>query len=171
MKSWLSQRGYPQKLIQTETSQVKFSGRRVFPRAKVEKGVPLVVTYDPLLKTIRKIIYDNLCLSYRNEELKHHFTPGPMVSFRSYRKISTYLVRAKLYPVERSVGSFNCKRPRSKISTYVNETDSFTSTATGETNKINHKFDCMEKFLIYLLTCNKCRKQYVGQTVDNFCYR
>ena len=26
----------------------------------------------------------------------------------------------------------------------------------------------MEKCLIYLLTCNECRKQYVGQTVDAF---
>ena len=140
MKTWFSQRGYPQKLIETETSQVKFSSRRVFPRTKVEKGVPLVVAYDPLLKTIRKIIYDNLCLLYMNEELKHYFTAGPMVSFRSSRKISSHLVRAKLYPVERSVGSFNCKSPRSQICTYVNETDSFTSTVTEETNKINHKF-------------------------------
>ena len=106
-----------------------------------------------------------------NEELKHLFTLGPMVSFRSSRKISSYLVRAKLYPVERSVGSFNCKRPRSLICTYVTETDSFTSTVTGETYKINHKFDCIEKCLIYLLTCSKCRKQYVGPTVDTFRYR
>ena len=106
-----------------------------------------------------------------NEELKHLFTPGPMVSFRSSRKISSYLVRAKLYPVERLVGSFSCKRPCCQICTYVNETDSFTSTVTEETYKINHKFDCMEKCLIYLLTCNTCRKQYVGQTVDTFRYR
>ena len=85
MKSWFSQRGYPQKLIETETSKVKFSGQRVFHRTKVEEGVP-----------------------------------------------------------------------------------TFTSTVTGETFKINHKFDCMKKCLIYLLTCNKCRKQYVGQTVDTF---
>ena len=39
-----------------------------------------------------------------NEELKHLFTPGLMVSFRSSRKVSSYLVRDKLYPVERSVG-------------------------------------------------------------------
>ena len=106
-----------------------------------------------------------------NEELKHLFTPGPMVSFRSSRKISSYLVRAKLYPVERSVGSFNCKRPHCQVCTYVNETDSVTSTVTGKTYKINHKFECMEKCLIYLLTCKKCRKQYVGQTVDTFRYR
>ena len=29
----------------------------------------------------------------------------------------------------------------------------------------------MEKCLIYLLTCNKYRKQYVGQTIDTFRYR
>ena len=29
----------------------------------------------------------------------------------------------------------------------------------------------MEKCLIYLLTCNKSRKLYVGQTVDTFRYR
>ena len=158
MKSWFSQRGYPQKLIETETSKVKFSGQRVFHRTKVEKCVQLVVTYHPLLKTIGKIINDNLYLFYMNEELKHLFTPSPMVSFRSSRKISSYLVRAKLYPVEKSVGSFNCKRPRCQICTYLNQTDNFTNTVTGETYKINHKFDCMEKCLIYLLTC---RKQYV----------
>ena len=56
-----------------------------------------------------------------NEELKHLFIPGPMVSFRSSRKIISYLVRAKLYPVERSVGYFNCKKPRCQICAYVQE--------------------------------------------------
>ena len=145
--------GIPAKTHRNGKSKVKFSGQRVFHSTKGEKDVPLVVTYHPLLKSIGKIIHENLYLLYMNEELKHLFTPGPMVSFRSYRKISSYLVRAKLYPVERSVGSFNCKRPCYQICSYVNETDSFTSTATGETYKINHIFDCMEKWLIYL----KCR--------------
>ena len=106
-----------------------------------------------------------------NEELKYLFTPGPMVSFRTSRKISSSLVRAKLYPLERLVGSFNFKRPCCQICTYVNETDSLSSTVAGETYRINHKFDCMEKCLIYLLTGNKCRKQYVGETDDTFRYR
>ena len=138
---------YPQKFIETETGKVKFSVQRVFHTTKVEKGVPLVVTYHPLLKTIGKIIHDHLYLIYMNQELKHLFTPGPIVSFTSSRKISSYLVRAKLYPVERSVGSFNFKRPRCQICTYLNEMDSFTSTVPGETNKINHKFDHGVKIL------------------------
>ena len=56
-----------------------------------------------------------------------------MVSFRSSEKIGSYLVRAKLYPVERSVGSFNCKTPSFLICAYVNEMDSLTSTVLGET--------------------------------------
>ena len=91
MKWWLSQRGYPQKLIETGNSKVKFCGQRVFHRTKVEKGVPLIATYHPLLKTIGKIIYDNSYLLCMNEELKHIFTSGPVVSFRSSRKISSYL--------------------------------------------------------------------------------
>ena len=75
IKSWFSQRGYPQKLIKTETSKVKFSGQRVFHRTKVEKGVPLVVTHHPLFKSTGKIIYGNSHPSYMNEELKHVFTP------------------------------------------------------------------------------------------------
>ena len=31
-----------------------------------------------------------------------------MISFRSTRKLSSYLVRSKLYPIERTVGSFKC---------------------------------------------------------------
>ena len=37
--------------------------------------------------------------------------------------------------------------------------------------KVNHKFNCDDKCLIYLLTCSQCRKQYVGQNVDSFCFR
>ena len=51
------------------------------------------------------------------------------------------------------------------------KTDPFTSTVTKKTYKINHKFDCSDKCLIYLLTCKKCLIQCVGKTVDDFRYR
>ena len=44
----------------------------------------------------------------------------------------------------------------------------FTSTVTQNTCKINHQFNCSKKCLVYLLTCNKCFKQYIGQIVDEF---
>ena len=94
-----------------------------------------------------------------------------MVSFRSARKVSSSLVRAKVYPLERTVGSFKRKKSRCQVCLNVNETDAFISTVTKKTYKINHKFDCSEKYLIHLLNCKKCLIQYRDKTVDEFRYR
>ena len=67
--------------------------------------------------------------------------------------------------------SFKCNKPQFEVYISVIEIDTFTSTATGESFKINHKFNCDDKCLIYLLTCNQCRKQYAGQTVDSSRFR
>ena len=61
MKSWFSQRGYPPELIKTETSKVRFSTQTVFHKAKVDKGVPLVVTCHPLL-IVRLSTSKNICV-------------------------------------------------------------------------------------------------------------
>ena len=50
----------------------------------------------------------------------------------------------------------------------IGETETFSSTVTGETYKINHHLCCDDKCLIYLLTCKVCGKQYTGKTVDKF---
>ena len=83
-------------------------------------------------------------------------------------KLSSYLVRAKLYRLERKVGSFKCKGKRCQICLNVNETDFFASLVTKEEYKINHCFNCNKRCLIYPLTCKVCLKQYVGKTVDEF---
>ena len=85
---------------------------RFFPanlqNKKREKGVPFVVTFHPILNSLSKIIRDNMYLFNMNEEVRKTFSPGPMVSFRIARKLSSYLVWAKLYPLERTVGSSKC---------------------------------------------------------------
>ena len=103
-----------------------------------------------------------------SREAKAVFSPGPMVSFRSARRISNYLVSNELYPLERFVGSRQCKKPRCEICINVTEADTFSSTATGETFQINHDFNCDDRCLIYLLKCKVCKKQYVGETMDAF---
>ena len=152
--------------------KVKFSKTGNMTRDRdCRKGVPFVLTYHPLLKSVSRIIDKNLHLLYMDNEVKQVFTPKPMVSYRSARKLSSYLVRAKLYPEERSKGSFKCSSNGCEVCLNVNETSTFTSTVTGDTYFINHKFYCNERCLIYLLTCNCCKKQYVGQTVNKFRFR
>ena len=69
------------------------------------------------------------------------FTPKSMISFRSARKMGSHLVRAKLYPEERTKSSFKCGSKRCEVCLNVNETSTFASTVTGETYIINHKFN------------------------------
>ena len=105
---------------------------------------------------------------YQDEIVKRVFTPFPMVSYRNARKLSSYLVRAKLYPLERKRGFYKCCRSRCRVCNNIEETETFSSTVTGETCKINHHLCCNDKSLTYLLTCKVCSKQYTGKTADKF---
>ena len=77
--------------------------------------MPLVVTYHLKWKSLSKIINGNLYLLYMNDEVKKTFTPSPMISFRSSRKISNYIIGAKLYPLKRTVQSYKCGKKRCEV--------------------------------------------------------
>ena len=50
-----------------------------------------------MLKSFQSLINKHLNILYLDENAKEIFMPGSMVTFRSSRKLSSYLVRAKLY--------------------------------------------------------------------------
>ena len=91
------------------------------------KGILLVITYHPLLKDFASVIRTRKHLYILNlsKEVQEIFTPGPMVSFRGARKLGSYLVRAKLYCIERSFGSFKCNGKRCQVCLNVTETKTF----------------------------------------------
>ena len=68
-----------------------------------------------------------------NQETLKVFSPPPVVSYRSPRKISSYLVRANLYPLDRVVGSTKCGKKRCEVCMNASETNTFTSNVTGKT--------------------------------------
>ena len=82
-----------------------------------------------------------------------------MVSFRSPRKLSSYFVRANLYPLQRKVGSLKCGKGRCEVYNNVTDISIFGSTVTGDTFKINHGLNCVDKCLIYLVTHKQYSKQ------------
>ena len=169
MKSRFLEWGYSKQMIDSQMGKVKFGQRLKAWSKQAGFGVPFVVTYHPKLKKIMKIMekLEHLLL-YQDESMKRVFTPPPMDSYRSARKLRSYLVRAKLYPLERKSGSYKCGNLRCLGRNNIEETDTFTSTVTGESFKMNHHLCCNDKCLIYLLTCKVCKKQYTGKTVDRF---
>ena len=96
------------------------------------------------------------------------FSPGSIVSYRSARKISSYLLIANVFALERKIGSEKCGKSKCEVCFDNQETNTFTSTTTDESFKINHKLNCDGNCLIYLLTCKCCGTQYVQKTTDDF---
>ena len=91
-------------------------------------GIPFVVT----------LIKDLLPFFYSVEEM---FLPSPVVSYRSARKIKDYIVRSKLYPLERNVGGGGCGNGRCQVGKDIKVTDTFDSFTIKKSYKINHKLD------------------------------
>ena len=142
-------------------------------RSKQEKetGIPLVTTYHPRLKDLSSLIKRNLQYLYADQEVKKVFTPAPFVSFRSARNLKSFLVRSKVYSLERKTGSEKCNGKRYLVCLNIAETDTFEFFQTKKQYKINHNLNCNEKCLVYLLSCKIFGLQYVGSTTDAFRYR
>ena len=100
-------RGYLKNLIEFKMKKVKFKSKnRNTNKGKSLKAVPFDKTYHTKLKLMNEVILKYLDLLYMDKEVKRVFTSKPIISFRSTRKLRSYLVRAKLYPTERTVGSY-----------------------------------------------------------------
>ena len=96
------------------------------------------------------------------------FSPAPLASFRSTGNLKCYLVRSKIYPLERKIVSEKCKSKRSLVLLNVYEKDVFHLFQTKEQYKINHQLNYSDKCLIYLLFCKVCALQYEGSTTDKY---
>ena len=66
LKLWFLIRGYPKWLIHTEVEKVKFSCTSRKRDTKM-KGIPLVITYHPLLKDFAGVIRKHLYILYMNK--------------------------------------------------------------------------------------------------------
>ena len=110
-------------------------------KSQVSKSVPLVIKFHPKFKLIGQLLNKHLHILHMNQENKNFFTPGPIATFCSEPKLSSYLVRAKLYPIERIVGLHKCKGKRCEVCLIVQGTSCFSSSVTSKTYKINHQFE------------------------------
>ena len=119
-------------MIDEEMKEVKFS-EKGNKKSEGSKEVSFVVTCHPSLNCLSRINKDNLIILFIIHETKAVFSPGSIILFRSAHKISSYLVRTKLYTLERFVSSIQSKKRRCEVCTNVTDTDTFSGTVTGET--------------------------------------
>ena len=76
MKSWFLKREYSEKLISAEIDKVKFSNMERKSNSKTQKGIPLVVTYYLVLKSLSSIVYSNIYYIWI-KKLRGHLLHNP----------------------------------------------------------------------------------------------
>ena len=65
-------------------------------------------------------------------------------------------------------GFVRCTAKSCKVCPYVAQSKDITSSTNNYKHKLTGEFGCNTKGVIYVLTCDKCSKQYVGQTIRKF---
>ena len=77
-----------------------------------------------------------------------------------------------IYPVEKETdGKFcGCQWKRCKVCTFLDEKSSFTNKEGSDLYKMREglHLDCNLEKVIYLITCKKCKKQYLGGCITRF---
>ena len=131
MKSWFWVRGYPHNLVKDEMGEVCFS-KSMGSKSKSQesKGVPLVIALHPKFKLIEQLLNKHLHILYMDQETKKVFIPGPMPTFHSACKFSSYLVRAKfVYQscIQQITDSHKCKSKHCEVCLNVQDTSCFSS--------------------------------------------
>ena len=136
------------------------------PNTKEQKArIPMVVTFNPDLPPMRRIVNQRWNLLHEDERLKKVFKNRPIIAYRKPKNLKDLLVRSKfVYEQEEEKGCSPCNDQRCSWCSQVKETNTFKSETTGKTFSILHKVNCKSSKIVYLVRCKCCHKQYVGRT-------
>ena len=149
--------------------------KRIKPDKKV---IPLVLDYNPILKLpdIQKIVKKHAYLLWSSPELIGIFPPKSIFpAYRRTKNLKELLAPSKLSSdtvgnqnSEEAKGCFKCNKKCCNLCQhYLIQDTKFQSFASNRIYRIN-QLSCTSTNVIYLASCNLCRKQYVGSTSTEF---
>ena len=170
---YLQKRGYNRYFLQREIQRVNnitqteaLTPPDTSTLDKPER-VPFVITYNPALRSISSIIRKHFHILISSPRCYNVFKAAPIVACRRSSNLSDFLVRAQLRNLtqhNQPRGSYPCGKNCLTCKYISDGQTSYTFHATGETRPITNHIDCNSKNVIYMIQCNQCSKQYIGET-------
>lgn len=194
LKQRLLARGYPEQLIDKTAATISHKDRQrhlqaaTKPAPKVYPPI-LACLPPPQYHLLKQVILSNF-------EPLRDLLPSPRFVALRYTTLHNELERAKISPTDeqtidiyatltnspanpthhisallpklhpQTARTQRCKQPRCATCTHISCKSNFTSTKTKTTYPIRHSFTCQSTNVIYLITCKRCNKQYVGLTTS-----
>ena len=131
----------------------------------------LVMTFHPALSGVGKVVDSLWLILLASDGTAKIFNEKPEKVYRRPRNLRDSLVRARVRMGNiRDKGMRKCGKSLRQIwgKIVLGEEGSCFGDCRGHMYYINFSFDCDSTGVIYLLTCDRCSKIYVGSTVTSF---
>ena len=172
-------RGYPIELLQESKAKVDALNRTQLLAPQPEQEITdqqnffLVTRYNPSLPPIKQIIQDNWKILEPSRHATVLANKEVKIGFKRTMNIQDMLVHSRIRynpipdhnpAISGRKHTNSCERTNCKYCTRLATTGRATSTQTGRSYSVPQGGCCESSNLIYLLTCDLCDKQYVGQT-------
>ena len=180
LKGWMEKRGYKGQTLDGDVGRIQEKRRcellRKVPKTRTFGPPRLVLTFHPAISSsvfpILKRIQRFLVKSPKLARL-FNYEP-PRITWRNAKSLKEHLVHSKLdrRGREENPGNFGCGAPLCEIcpesGNLLVGTNTFHSSVSDKVYRMNNRFNCNSKYVVYLITCKTCGKQYVGSTTTKF---
>ena len=171
LECWLKDRGYNENVVRQQSLIAsEFSRRDLLNQDCKIKGINKLIfnfIYHPAYSKIKHISSNVNFLLTPDAQYGQVFLEVPIVG----KSLKDLLVRTKV-PVEKETNEKSCsfQRKRCEVCIFLEGKNTFTNKEGSDTYKIREglHLDCNSENVIYLITCKKCKKQYVGSRNTRF---
>ena len=175
LKGFLVKRGYNSEFVENQFDRVRLFDRSILfnqDRGRIRRDNnrgTFVIDYHPALREHYGIFRELQIIVGLSGVFLSVMPEPPMICLRRSKSLKDHLVRAKLKKINVAVnGMVKCGGKKCRVCESIVVGNTCRSTVQQRVFCINHHFDCNSQGVIYLITCGKCSKQYVGSTITTF---
>ncbi|XP_060067078.1 uncharacterized protein LOC132547325 [Ylistrum balloti] len=157
-------RGYPRDLLKSATIKARNADRLPLLRkadTNTKTIIPFITKFDPHRQHIGTI-------SKKHSGILNRIGPKMnnsviTVAYKKANNIRNLLVRSDLNPPNRTSGSQPCRRPCS-LCPFMETCSSVSGKSNQQTFIIRQSINCNSISVVYMIQCQICGIQYIGQT-------
>ena len=172
-------RGYKKIFILKCIKDIKFENKANLIKFKIKKRyiIPFIIPYDFRRKNPKHKITKHWKDLYCDPEHKFTFDQPPIICFNNKKNIGQIITKTALtndiinLDIPNSQRNYHIPKlitPCLKNNCYTCQVlynkNSFICNSTKQKHYIRNRFSCDSRNLIYVIQCNICQVQYVGQT-------
>ena len=169
-------RGYPLKSLKKHMLRAaRYSQKDLLTvKQKEEIKTPVMVTkFNPTNPDIRGFIHNNWNIIEHSNDCVHTFSDKPIVGFRRLPNLRDILTSASITyptleaPIKQPIAKHCTRLGRCTYCPMIHKDTTVKCNVSNKVHKLSklpNSISCELSDIVYLITCKKCNKYYVGET-------